>query len=799
MRDLSAFINSSEMLKDLTGHVFKPCVVILGSFNSGKSTLINSLLGLNISPVGVIPTTSRLIYFDYGSSFRASVYNRHKKEVFLQPEQLYSFLARDVSSGRTEIQVPSPILKKCRLVDTPGIDSPDTDLFKISEQAVKKADKIIYLFHQRGIEESSRLFLLKLASAWKNKNLNNISFWLNCNLGTSDGTSLAATRSALREIFLSPVRLNSINTFAREDLETFYLFLEVELAREYFRRTAGELRKIDAEIPYRVKKAASIKDESLFFSEFWRIEETARMILETGRIIHTIPLFMKELENKLKSMDAENLKGAEKGAGGTAYRPKTLSIRENRKALLNIISLLTKDPVIKNYIDRHRLEELSRQVESERFTVVVAGGFSTGKSTFINALLKDEILPASDGPTTAAITRITHGRSKRAAVYTPLQTTLQVYDLVEDKVELNKAALESLERWMTADVPSISLLEACIDGRFEVVDRREMAGLIKKTRELFAAGTFARTGGATLPSTYRRIPVKKLKGGRAPQKIRVTFKDPGAREFHISEPSVLQAFQDAMGPAHALKIREVEIQHPAEFLELAVLVDTPGLDWIQRHYREKTSSIIKNSDVCLVFLNGKHILSDMDRNNFESIFWLKEPEHAGQKELLEKDEEKIFYVISFADTLTPPQREAVYNYLMSFLSSSPIRAEGKKPKPRVFLISGLKGLTGSESGIRTLLNNLEEVILRHRGRSFYLARLNDLYSIVDTASQKINSEILSGQSLYDQKKFLRAAQKSLREHKSQIKNIRNTIYDCGRIEISGKRETFRRAVEEDYK
>jgi hypothetical protein len=30
-------------------------------------------------------------------------------------------------------------------------------------------------------------------------------------------------------------------------------------------------------------------------------------------------------------MDAENLKGSEKGAGGTAYRPKTLSIRETGK------------------------------------------------------------------------------------------------------------------------------------------------------------------------------------------------------------------------------------------------------------------------------------------------------------------------------------------------------------------------------------------------------------------------------------------------------------------------------------
>lgn len=799
MRDLSAFINSSEMLRELTGHVFKPCVVILGSFNSGKSTVINSLLGLDVSPVGVMPTTSRLIYFDYGSSFRASVYNLHKKEVFLQPDQLYSFLARDVSGGRVEIQVPSPILKKCRLVDTPGIDSLDTGLFKISEQAAKNADKVIYLFHQRGIEESSRLFLFKLASMWKNKNLNDISFWLNCNLGTSDGTSLAATRSALREIFLNPARLNTINTFVREDIETFYLFLEVELARDYFKRASGELRKLDGEIPHRINKAASIKDEALFLAEFWRIEETARTILEAGRLIHTIPLLMKELENRLELMDSLNLKGAEKKAGGTVYRPKTQSIRENRKALLDIINLLIKDKVIKNHIDRRKLEGLSCLVESERFTVVAAGGFSTGKSTFINALLKDDILPAADGPTTAVITRITHGRSKTATIYTPLQTTLQLYERVEDKAVLNKAALESLERWIKTDASSISVLEACIDGRFEVVDTRKMTGLIKNIKELFAAGAFARTDRAVLPSAYRRIPVKALKGSGAPEKVRVTFEDPGAREFYISEPAALQTFRDAMGPLHALKIREVEIQHPSEFLELAVLVDTPGLDWIQRHYREMTSSIIKNSDVCLVFLNGKHILSDMDRNNFESIFWLKEPEHAGHKELLFTDEEKIFYVISFADTLTPPQREAVYNYVMRFLMKSQFHGAEKKTKPRIFMISGLKGLTGAESGIRTLLNNLEEVILRHRGRSFYLASLNDLYSILDTASQKINAEILSGQSPYDKKKILREAQQCLRAYKTQIKDIRNTIYSTGRFEVSGKRETFGRAAEEDYK
>lgn len=791
MRDLSQFINSSEILRELTGQTYKPLLAVLGPFNSGKSTLLNSLLGLKLSPVGVLPTTSRLIYFDYGSSFRASVYNLHRKEVFLQPAELYSFLAKDnVSGEQVKIVVPAPILKKCRLLDTPGIDSPDRESLNISALAAQKADKIIYLFHQRGIDESSRLFLYKLASTWKTKNLNDISFWLNCNLGSSDGTSLETSRSALKEIFMSPARIYTINTRVRENIETLRLFLEMQLAQENLRQAARELRKIDADIPRKLKKVASIKDETLFLAEFWSIQQMIQKNLEASRLIHTAPSFVQELDHRLASMSSVNLMVAEKKAGGTAYRPRPQTIRENRKVLQDIIRQLVNDPVIKEYIDRLRLEKVSSLIASERFTVVVAGGFSTGKSTFINALLKDDILPAADGPTTSVITRISHGSAKKAIIHTPLQTTVQVYEQVGDKAVLHRAVLEALERWITVDGSGISLLEAFIDGSFKTVDSREIALLLKRTRELFVAGAFARTARTAQPSIYRRIPVKALKGGQAPQKIRVTFQNPGAREFDISEPAALQRFWDAVGLDCALKVREVEIQHPSELLELAVFVDTPGLDWIQRRHHQNISFNIKNSEVCLVFLNGKHILSGLERNDFNSLFWLKDMGHAGKREFL-KDNEKIFYVISFADTLTPPQREAVYNYVMSFLKKSTF--------PKIFMISGLKGLTGTESGINSLLKALEEVVLKYRGRKFYLDRLNDIYYILEAATQKINQAALrSVQPTNDEKKMLHAALQGLREYRLQIKNVRNTIYVTGRFGISGKRQTFRRAVEEDH-
>ena len=43
--------------------------------------------------------------------------------------------------------------------------------------------------------------------------------------------------------------------------------------------------------------------------------------------------------------------------------------------------------------DKTNLNSLKDQINSHRFEIAVIGEFSTGKSTFINALLKEDLLP----------------------------------------------------------------------------------------------------------------------------------------------------------------------------------------------------------------------------------------------------------------------------------------------------------------------------------------------------------------------------------------------------------------------
>lgn len=54
----------------------------------------------------------------------------------------------------------------------------------------------------------------------------------------------------------------------------------------------------------------------------------------------------------------------------------------------------------------NEIDKIRHKATGEKFTIAVVGEFSRGKSTFINELLQEEILPVGNLPTTAVLTRI---------------------------------------------------------------------------------------------------------------------------------------------------------------------------------------------------------------------------------------------------------------------------------------------------------------------------------------------------------------------------------------------------------
>jgi small GTP-binding protein len=81
------------------------------------------------------------------------------------------------------------------------------------------------------------------------------------------------------------------------------------------------------------------------------------------------------------------------------------------------------------------------KLEEERFSVVVLGEFNHGKSTFINALLGESVLPVGITPTTAVLTHIAYG---------PRPTATLVFESGE-KQSIDAASAVALGQWLTVD------------------------------------------------------------------------------------------------------------------------------------------------------------------------------------------------------------------------------------------------------------------------------------------------------------------------------------------------------------
>lgn len=776
MSQVNRFIRKVEGLHELLDQTAKPCVAVLGSFNSGKSTLINGLLGAEVSPVGVVPTTNCLLDFDHGHTYKASYQKAKQNLSFQHIAQLHSFLESCLKTptGRVVIEYPSLLLKKCRLVDTPGIDG-SSDAGLLAEQAAREADHVVYIFHQRGIEDLNRLFLYKLASVWKKKDINKLSFWLNCNYGLCDGSSLETTRAVLREVFLHPVRCNVINTRDQASLKVVNLFLQVELARNTCLQVFGLLKKLDQELPGRIAKAVRIKEDSSFLSEFWRVQQTSRNILETGQLLHSLPAVTSELEHTLRTANLMNLGAGTTKPGGQAYYPNTTSITESRKRLLTLTTDLLSDKTTDGLIDLPAIKIIAHEIQAERFTVAAMGGFSTGKTTFFNALLKEALLPTADGPTTSAVTRITHGLNKKATIHFPLQTTISICEHVGDKVGLYREQLQALERWLAPSNDAVNFVECFAGGFFQRLGRQEVLEQLRKVREYFAAGAYARAPASSrIPGVFRLISQKANNKNPLPDRIRVTFKDTWLSEFNLAEQSGREQFMKALGPENAFRIDQVVVEHPAEFLKYTDYLDTPGLDWIQKHHYLKTSCMIRTSDAHLVFLNGKHILNQMDRQHMQNLF-LPQLDNSFQA-LPTHERGKYFFVINYADVLNLAEREAVCNFVRTNLGSLKGKYTPGSSAPNIYLISALKALSGDAAyRLGALLKALEESILKYRAADFYLGKIARLLGLLNEASLRAAQAYLERNATGNDKLKLRKAQENLRYYRSRLKEIRSFI------------------------
>jgi small GTP-binding protein len=124
-------------------------LVVVGEFNSGKSSLLNALLGQKVLLEGVTPTTDKVSILVHGDGDRSAPYDG---DDFVQRREL-----------------PLRFLEGVALVDTPGTNAVIRRHQVITEGFLPRADLLLFLTSaDRAFTESERQFLT-LARGWSRK------------------------------------------------------------------------------------------------------------------------------------------------------------------------------------------------------------------------------------------------------------------------------------------------------------------------------------------------------------------------------------------------------------------------------------------------------------------------------------------------------------------------------------------------------------------------------------------------------------------------------------------------------
>jgi len=140
-------------------------LVVLGEFNHGKSTFVNALLGSDILPTGITPTTASINHVVFAQHPTSRVVLTTGESRYLDPQQLKEWVT--VAGGHAgevayvEVGYPSNLLEnQVVLVDTPGVNDLNEQRAEVTYGYVPRADAVVFLLDAgQALKDSEREFL----------------------------------------------------------------------------------------------------------------------------------------------------------------------------------------------------------------------------------------------------------------------------------------------------------------------------------------------------------------------------------------------------------------------------------------------------------------------------------------------------------------------------------------------------------------------------------------------------------------------------------------------------------------
>ena len=99
----------------------KPRIALMGEFSSGKSTLLNLLIGEELLPTKVTATELPPVWFSYGEP-RAYWMGKDGTKHHMD---FGTFAGVPMAARYVRVFAPAPMLQRCDIIDTPGISDPN--------------------------------------------------------------------------------------------------------------------------------------------------------------------------------------------------------------------------------------------------------------------------------------------------------------------------------------------------------------------------------------------------------------------------------------------------------------------------------------------------------------------------------------------------------------------------------------------------------------------------------------------------------------------------------------------------
>lgn len=318
-------------------------LVFIGEFSTGKSSIINALLGQDILPKGITPTTDEITVIKYGDRREESVEN-----------------------GSRVITVPQDRLKGLFIVDTPGTNVTIAQHERLTEEYIPKADIVFFTIGaERAVTGSETKLIRFIKESW----LKNIVFLLNKIDIAADGEELETlirhARGELERSFgIKPHLLPVSAKLARDgtsssDRELYNRSGFGELERYIFDTLSEEERvkmKITATSEFAVSLCA--ETERALEGHIGRITEDMQRLGE----------FEKRIDSMKEEIVANSSQFTERIRSRLLeFKTRGIQYIDELMRFSNIFKLMSKQKIAKEFeykVSRQTVSELEKDLDA---------------------------------------------------------------------------------------------------------------------------------------------------------------------------------------------------------------------------------------------------------------------------------------------------------------------------------------------------------------------------------------------------------------------------------------------------